>query len=71
MNEFYNHYLSRIIKVESGDELCKKCLGKGIVRFPLAPATGNTKSYTNLRCSECNGKGKKDWVEKIVGVKST
>lgn len=43
------------ITLEEGEELCDICNGVG--RFPVG------------RCWKCQGKGKLDWVEKVVGVK--
>lgn len=43
------------IELNEGEELCPVCEGEGF--------------FTVGWCTKCQGKGKLDWVEKIVGVK--
>jgi hypothetical protein len=61
--EAYNKYLNIFINVSEGEELCPKCLGKGVV--PLRKIL-KEKRVRNLTCNECLGKGKLDWVEKAM-----
>jgi DnaJ-class molecular chaperone len=60
-----NKHLNKIIFPAAGEEICKNCCGSGIKPFP------GSLVYTKvvLRCSICNGNGKVDWIEKVVGVK--
>jgi len=44
---------------------CNKCLGVGIYRFIV-----NNKDVYISVCNRCNGTGKLDWIELILGTKS-
>jgi len=61
----FNRHLNKIIFPTAGEEICKNCRGSGVKPFP--GSLTNTKIV--LRCSVCDGNGKIDWIEKVVGVK--
>lgn len=53
-----------------GEELCKKCLGTGIIKTLFESTNKNSEgSSYKLRCEYCLGTGKLDWIENIVGKK--
>jgi len=53
-----------------GEILCPDCKGK---RYSLETDTlDNTHSITrNQKCLKCNGEGKLDWVENLIGKDNT
>lgn len=62
----YNKALQKYVVINEGEELCPECNGKG--QIPCI--NHETKTIKNiLRCHNCQGKGKLDWIEKVVGVK--
>lgn len=48
------------IKLDPGDVICDKCGGE---KLTPVRAIGNIK----MLCPRCDGKGKLDWIENIVG----
>jgi DnaJ-class molecular chaperone len=54
------------VKLEEWEERCDKCNGLGSKYEYL----GNDNSFPK-RCKKCNGSGKLDFIEKIVGKKSS
>ena len=53
------------MKLEAGEVLCPDCKGSSNqARWDIMP---DYRVY--LECKTCNGKGKVDWIEAIVGVK--
>jgi len=67
MNERYNTYHKRIIKLNEGEAFCLKCKGKGVVK--QFPRTILSKEIT-LVCDKCLGDGKIDWIEKATGKRN-
>lgn len=61
--EKYNRFLNMFIHLNDGEEFCKKCDGRGVV--PLRKIL-KEKRVRNLTCNKCLGKGKIDWVEKVM-----
>lgn len=58
---YYNSYKRVIIDIGEGEEVCRKCRGKGEVIL-------RTPNYVrHLCCDKCLGTGKIDWVEKAIG----
>ena len=45
---------------EMGETICKECNGEQTV---------NRGVFGHTTCSRCDGKGKLDWIEKVVGAK--
>ena len=70
--EVYNKYKRKVIVLSEGEEFCKKCRGRGVVYAPgkLKNPSFTTKVYP-LRCNECLGDGKIDWIEKVTGKQKT
>jgi DnaJ-class molecular chaperone len=54
------------MKLEEWEEACDKCKGLGCKYEYL----GNDNSFP-VRCKKCNGTGKLDFIEKIVGKKTS
>lgn len=54
------------MKLEEWEELCDKCKGLGCKYEYL----GNDNSFPK-RCKKCGGTGKLDFIEKIVGKKTS
>lgn len=64
----FNVVKKQFITLSGGEEFCKKCRGKGVVPFRgNAYKNPNTPAANYLRCSECLGDGKIDWVERATG----
>lgn len=62
----FNMVKKQFITLTDGEKFCKKCDGKGAV--PIRNRT-NPKFLTvkYLKCSECFGDGKIDWIEQATG----
>ena len=58
MQSKWNNYLQEKITLDEGEDFCPKCEGMG--------AKTEIGFYP---CHKCLGKGKLDWIEKIMGVK--
>lgn len=50
-------------KIEEWEFRCEKCKGKGTIIL-------DTSNDYNPKCPECQGTGKLDWIENIVGKRS-
>jgi DnaJ-class molecular chaperone len=59
----HNRHLNTFIYINDGEEVCPKCLGKGLT--PIKKLL-KEKKVMQLTCSKCLGKGKIDWVEKAM-----
>jgi len=51
-----------LVKLEEGEYLCWKCKGNRLVARP-----DGSESHVISLCPICNGTGKLDWVENVVG----
>ncbi len=54
--------MSENLKLEEGEMICDKCDGKGTI-------TSRIDTNCASMCQKCQGLGKVDWVENIVGKK--
>jgi len=57
------------MKLEEGEGICDQCIGTGYeLNIPIERYNAG---YYNkhYKCSKCQGEGKLDWVENIVGKK--
>ena len=54
---------SENLKLEEGEMICDKCEGKGCISSKIDPTTMASS------CQKCQGTGKVDWIENIVGKK--
>lgn len=69
------------MKVEKGEHVCPKCNGKGNIyeahshdlpSYQHQPVQYNNGQYSSsyaaeVVCTRCHGKGKIDWVQKLMG----
>jgi len=63
-NAFFNFWKNEAITLEEGEEVCSECKGDGVRGMAIhQPPNMNPKNI----CSKCNGEGKLDWCEKVVG----
>lgn len=53
------------IELKDGEVVCPKCNGNTLNNDPYY----DSKDYETWYCDKCNGTGKLDWVENIVGKK--
>lgn len=53
------------MKLEEGEMICDKCGGKGGNSF--GTPSGDLTKPQWVRCQKCQGEGKVDWVENIMG----
>jgi len=53
------------MELKPGDKICKECNGSGIIN-PEKRFDGGT---IVAICSSCDGDGKFDWIEQVVGKK--
>jgi len=58
---------SENLKLEEGEMVCDKCEGKGGNAYNQ-PSDDLTKPQW-VRCQKCQGTGKVDWIENVVGKK--
>jgi hypothetical protein len=59
-----------MIELKEGEYICKKCKGKKFIYKTYKFHMNNEPIQTGGRkvsCKECNGTGKIDWVQNIVG----
>jgi DnaJ-class molecular chaperone len=64
----FNRFKNELIRLQEGEQFCKKCSGKGVV--PNKNKIYYSSVFPKLKyltCSECLGDGKIDWIEKITG----
>lgn len=67
--------LQKIVNLLQGNSVkefykCSRCSGKGRYKEYHSEVVGfsGCESWeTNVKCEKCNGTGKLDWVEKVVG----
>ena len=65
MEKRYNKKYKTYIHLNEGENFCPNCKGCG-----LDISIDYYRGFIVLTCSTCLGKGKIDWVEKVVGVNS-
>jgi len=61
--------LSKAI-LKEGEHICNKCKGKGtisVIKIRWQVGNMSEELRKNEKCLNCNGKGKLDWIEHIVG----
>jgi len=58
-------------KLKKGEYKCKKCNGKGTILAKDDPKTLIWLENQRVACPVCNGKGKLDWIENVIGVEKT
>ena len=66
----YNRYLRENITLDETDVICSLCSGTGFNSYRIGAGGYQEKYFIPRMCSGCNGRGKLDWVEQIVGVKN-
>ncbi len=54
------------ITINEGEIRCSDCRGNGVISVKIGPGNRIRSSL----CDKCQGEGKLDWVENIVGKKS-
>ncbi len=62
----YNKFKKIHLKLNEGEEFCKRCDGSGMVKSAKS-YPGLIKKHGLLLCIDCMGDGKIDWVEKATG----
>lgn len=65
INKRYNINKKRYIELKEGERFCFKCDGKG-----CAPKKKEGLRTVMLKCNECLGDGKIDWIEEVIGKKT-
>jgi DnaJ-class molecular chaperone len=63
--KYYNAVFNKYIYINEGERLCPKCRGRG--RVPRCGPWSQKYKVSYLRCDECLGDGKIDWIEDVVG----
>jgi len=67
IEERYNKVKKCLIRLNKGEEWCKKCEGSGSIIYKRG--TGMFIDGCSLICNRCKGDGKVDWLEKAIGKK--
>ena len=64
MLAFFNYWLHEAIEISEGEEVCPDCEGKGMKNvLKDRPAQFSSRRI----CQKCNGDGKLDWIEMVMG----
>jgi DnaJ-class molecular chaperone len=61
---YYNYFFKKYIVILDGEKVCSKCKGKGVV---LEKNFFKMDKSMALKCSDCLGDGKLDWVDVAMG----
>jgi len=58
-----------MVDISEGEIICPKCEGRGTVT-KMVPSVVDPKAYVEaiITCKKCNGDGKLDWIQRVVGV---
>lgn len=63
--KIYNEAMRSYIDLKEGEHWCPSCKGKG--SHPPQPLG---QYEVAAQCKKCNGAGKLDWLERVMGVKT-